>query len=180
MPKKIITVCLCAALCVPIVSMHIFKNTSYAMSDFRSLNIPDLRGYSYAKCKHYYADYFNLQGHYEYSTEAADGIIISQDPEPDKTYLEGSCPTVKCIISKGPRMVTVPDTVGIDRETAEAIFMGSGLETMAVNYKYSEEYPKGTVISTIPAPTKRLMYGDTVKLIISKGKAPEENLQGDD
>ena len=185
LPKKIMLILLCTLfLCVvlyfAIITIDVCTGGGVARGLPKGSSVPDFKGYSYAKCKVYYANYFDLQGHYEYSTEAADGIIIAQSPEAGIECREGSYPTVECIISKGPHMVAVPNTVGKDSESAKGIFMGCGFDMMAVSYKYSDEYPKGTVISTIPAPNTKLIYGDTVKCVISKGKVPEENLQGDD
>ena len=74
---------------------------------------------------------------------------------------------VRLLVSSGPEQVTVPDTVGLSRNSAEARMDDAGLG-VSVEEEESEE-PEGEVIAQSPAGGTHVDPGSRVTLTISKG-----------
>lgn len=144
--------------------------------------IPDLTGLDYYECRAEYDGYLYLMGEsMEWSSEYPEGTIISQYPPSGKVTSRGA-PEVRCIISKGPRMVTVPNVVSVDFDTAEKICKENFIVEIE-SEEYSDEYPEGTVISTSPERGEKLEYGGVIKFVVSKGSEsdiPEEGATDND
>lgn len=135
--------------------------------------MPNIIGLSYAECKENYSDKFELVAEEGlYSFDYPEGTIIEQMPFAYSEYLVGRT-TVKCKISKGPRMVPVSNVIGLDFETAKEILENEGF-TVGIVYDYSEDVPKGKVIATDPPANERVVYGSAVKVTVSKGNKNEK------
>jgi eukaryotic-like serine/threonine-protein kinase len=75
---------------------------------------------------------------------------------------------VRLFISSGPEEVTVPDVVGLSRDSAESQLDGKGLEVVV--QEVSSDKPKDEVITQSPSGGTRLQKGDRVTITVSKGK----------
>lgn len=136
-------------------------------------NMPDITGLTYAECKNRYADKFDLVVEQElWSFDYPEGAIIEQIPSVDSEYLVGST-TVKCKISKGPRMVAVSNVIGLDFEDAKTILGDNDGFTVGYVSEYSDDVPKGKVIATDPPEFEKAVYGSAVKVTVSGGKEPD-------
>ncbi|MDE7278935.1 MAG: Stk1 family PASTA domain-containing Ser/Thr kinase, partial [Oscillospiraceae bacterium] len=81
--------------------------------------MPNLRGLSYQEVANYYASSFDVVvENKEFSSEYPEGAIIDQSPTEGKDYMVGNS-TVKLIVSKGPRMVTVSNVYEIDSNSLQ-------------------------------------------------------------
>ena len=138
------------------------------------ITIPDLTGLDYYECKSEYDGYLDLMGEsMEWSSEYPEGTIISQYPPSGLFIRQQGIPEVRCTISKGPRMVTVPNVIGTDLEFAEN-YCKKYFIVEIESEEYSDEYPAGTVISTSPERGEKFEYGGVIKFVISKGSENED------
>ena len=101
------------------------------------------------------------------SDEYEEGQIIEQVPAAGSLVLPNT--TVEVIISSGPAMITIPSVKGLDETTAFNKLENAGFEPVK-EYAYSNDVEKGKVISQSPGGNSLGNEGDTVKIVISKGK----------
>ncbi|MDE6132290.1 MAG: PASTA domain-containing protein, partial [Oscillospiraceae bacterium] len=135
--------------------------------------MPNIVGLTYAECKENYSDKFDLVVQEKlWSFDYPEGAIIEQIPPVDSEYLVGDT-TVKCMISKGPRMVTVSNVIGLDFEDARTILADSDGFTVGYVSEYSDSVPKGKVVATDPPAGEKAAYGSAVKVTVSGGKEPD-------
>lgn len=135
--------------------------------------MPNIVGLTYAECKEKYSEKFDLvveekQWSFDYPEDA----IIEQTPSVDSEYLVGRT-TVKCKISKGPRMITVSNVIGLDFEVANEMLGDHDGFTVGFVSEYSDIVPKGKVIATDPPAFEKAVYGSAVKVTVSGGKEPD-------
>jgi eukaryotic-like serine/threonine-protein kinase len=100
------------------------------------------------------------------------GEILDQAPVEGKTLEEGSI--VMLTVSSGPPNVTLPSLIGMTHEEAESTLQSDdlGLKVGKASQAFSLK-ERGTVISYEPSD-KRVPWGSTVDLTISKGPQPVE------
>lgn len=146
----------------------------------RSVELPevmvDLTGLYYNECKSEYAGCFYMTLDKElYSSEYPAGTIIEHSPkEGVQLWTGGSCQgspgyvEVRCTVSKGPQMITVPNTYKLDIDIAGKMIDAVGL-TYSITDEYSETVPEGCVISTNPERNEVIEKGSTVNIVVSKG-----------
>jgi len=68
------------------------------------------------------------------------------------------------------RFTTTPDVRGETRAEAQAMIEAAGLSFEVDATAFSDEVPEGAVISTDPAPDARILKGDEVSAVVSKGE----------
>ncbi|MEV0242084.1 Stk1 family PASTA domain-containing Ser/Thr kinase [Streptomyces sp. NPDC050674] len=107
------------------------------------------------------------------------GTIIGTDPEPGaRIRLHDS---VSFTISDGPETVRVPALVGRKLSTAQDQLRDDGLEPGMVTREFSEDVPRGSVISARPADGTKVRAGTGVALVVSKGARIDiPDVTGDD
>lgn len=103
------------------------------------------------------------------SDEVEKGLIAKQEPLPLSEVRRGS--TVKVWISKGSGKVEIPGLENIALAEAQAKLSRLGLD-VNVEEVYSEEIPKGFVVSSDPSGGMMVEKGTTVNLKISMGPEP--------
>ncbi|MEH6992074.1 Stk1 family PASTA domain-containing Ser/Thr kinase [Neobacillus drentensis] len=97
------------------------------------------------------------------------GTILSQKPEsgeeivPEDTILEFE-------VSKGPEKIILRDLTQSNAKGAQDYVDSVGLTLDANEEKYDDTIPAGNIISQSPPPGTAMKKGDTVSVIISKGK----------
>lgn len=132
--------------------------------------MPSLVGQDFFECESDYSDLFDLTVEsQEYSSEYPEGTIIQQYPPAGKEFLVGRT-TVKCVVSKGIRYVSVPNVIGFDLETAEKLLVEECGFSVVTVYKYSDEYGKGIIIEASPAAGEKFSFGSIVMLTVSMGE----------
>ncbi len=134
--------------------------------------MPNLIGLSYQQVKTYYANQFDvIAENQEYSAEYPEGAILEQSPIAEKDYLVGKT-TVTVVVSKGPRMVTIPDVYEIDSTSAKNMLEDNeGFKVMIYSVP-DENIPKDYVIRTDPERNEKVAAGSTINMYVSRG--PEE------
>lgn len=134
--------------------------------------MPSLYNLSYQQVKSGYAEKFDLVAErQEYSATSPEGAIIEQNPSEGSEYIVGKT-TVKVVVSKGPRMVAIPNVYDIDKDTAENILSKNEGFKVIQKSAFDESVPKDYVIMTDPKKNTEVPYGSTVIMYVSRG--PEE------
>ncbi|MBT8198340.1 MAG: Stk1 family PASTA domain-containing Ser/Thr kinase [Acidimicrobiia bacterium] len=105
-----------------------------------------------------------------FSDTIPEGSIIDQDPSPGTAAPPGTQVSIE--VSTGPRVLTMPNVIGLAKESAERRLARDGFETIEIQEEYSEEFIGGFVIGSDPDPDDLVIRGDTVTLIVSKGPPP--------
>ena len=105
---------------------------------------------------------------YEYGT-APVGSVLSQDIAADQSVYRGD--VVKIVICSGEELFPVPDVSGMTAKEAGRAVTAQGF-TLKTNEAYSEDVPKGQVISQVPAADSSQVKDSVVLLTVSKGREP--------
>jgi beta-lactam-binding protein with PASTA domain/serine/threonine protein kinase len=105
-----------------------------------------------------------------YSETAPKDTVVDQNPAPKGRIVNGG--TIKLVLSLGPERFAVPDLGGIELAAARAELEQSGLKVKEGAGQYSDTVSEGAVVSTNPAKGTELKRGDTVTVVVSKGRAP--------
>ncbi len=103
--------------------------------------------------------------------EVEEGLVISTDPEPNKSVTKGS--TVKVYVSSGKKIkyVTLPNVVGMDLESAKKAIIDAKLNVGNIT-KVASDKDKNTVVSQNPSPssTSEVAVDSLVNLEVSSGE----------
>ncbi|MDQ0860172.1 Stk1 family PASTA domain-containing Ser/Thr kinase [Bacillus sp. V2I10] len=102
--------------------------------------------------------------------ETAAGTILEQDPEPGVEVIPGEDELV-LTVSKGPEEFELQDLTGYSEEALNAYIEENNLELVRKDV-YSDTVSKGEVISQSPAPSEKVLPGDTLEATISLGPEP--------
>jgi serine/threonine protein kinase/beta-lactam-binding protein with PASTA domain len=102
---------------------------------------------------------------YSWSRTVDEGVVISLSPKPGTELRRDAA--VDLVVSKGPKPVKVPDVTGDAAAGAVKALHELHLEA-TVTRRHSDTVDKGDVISQAP-DTGRLLPGDAVRLVVSKG-----------
>ena len=111
-------------------------------------------------------------GKESYSETIAKGSVISTQPAAGARIRKNG--TVTALISLGPERHAVPDVRGKSLDEAQAQLTAASLSFGQTVEKYSEKVPKGTVITTDPAPGTQLRRNAAVNVVVSRGQRPIE------
>ncbi|MDR0137319.1 Stk1 family PASTA domain-containing Ser/Thr kinase [Metabacillus idriensis] len=105
--------------------------------------------------------------------EAADGTILEQDPEPGVEVIPGEDELV-LTVSKGPEEFELQDLTGYSEEALKAYIEENDLELVRKDV-FSDTVNKGEVISQSPAPSEKVLPGDTLEVTVSLGAEEKPN-----
>lgn len=107
------------------------------------------------------------RGGEESSEEYPEGQIVSQSVE-EGTMVDKNT-TITVIISSGAGEFDAPDVKGRPKGEAESILTQAGLLT-AYDYQHDDNVPSDQVISQNPEAGAKVKKGDTVTIILSRGR----------
>ena len=96
--------------------------------------------------------------------------VLDQQPVPGVRVVKGS--DITLTLSLGPERYLVPDVVGKSYDLAVADLTSFKLKAAKGTPRYDDTRPVNTVLEVQPKVGTELKPGDTVTLILSKGKAP--------
>ena len=134
-----------------------------------SVSVPDLEGSNLDQAATLLEDAgLELGAQDEAYSDAAEGIIISQDPEAESEAEPGSA--VGVTVSLGPEPVVVPNVIGYGVDDAAAEVANAGLTYQT--FEYESDEPAGTVVSTDPEAGVELDPGTLVAIYYSTGPDP--------
>jgi serine/threonine-protein kinase len=106
----------------------------------------------------------------EYSDTVASGLVASQDPDPGEHLKKGS--TVTLHLSRGVRVVVMPDVAGKTEAEAKRLITAAGLTVGTTTRAFDDTVPEGSVVSASRTARARLAHDTTVDLVVSKGPPP--------
>ncbi|AQS70009.1 Stk1 family PASTA domain-containing Ser/Thr kinase [Streptomyces pactum] len=114
-----------------------------------------------------------------YSDTVERGKVISTDPGVGTRIRKNDA--VSFTVSDGPDTVKLPDVQGYKLDRARTVLEDEGLEPGMVTRAFSEEVPKGFVISTKPKTGTTVRADSAVALVVSKGSPIDvPDVTGDD
>ncbi|MER7980943.1 Stk1 family PASTA domain-containing Ser/Thr kinase [Streptomyces sp. NPDC095817] len=106
-----------------------------------------------------------------YSDTVKRGSVISTDPGVGERIRDNDAVTLT--VSDGPKTVKVPDLSGVALGKAKAELKDAGLAAGMVTREFSEDVPRGSVISTDPDTGTSRHAGSAIALVVSKGSRVE-------
>jgi serine/threonine-protein kinase len=113
---------------------------------------------------------FTIERTHEFSSEVAEGNIISQNIEPGTEVKPGET-TLSFLVSDGNESYTMRDLSGYTRKSVEDYAGQYGL-SLTITEAYSDTIAAGLVVSQSLAGGSAFVSGDALSVVISKG--PEE------
>lgn len=172
--KKIIIISVIAAVVVigAIVGILVYNNSKKQAEENKEIEVPNLVGRVYDEVVEEYSKQGIeiIKDKVEYSSEQPEGTVISQTPEKGTKTKDKK---IKVVVSKGQKMVEVPDVTGKDIKVATYELedtLGFKIEREDV---VSEKVASGIIISQDAKKGETLPYGSTIKLQVSKGDGKE-------
>ncbi len=172
--KKIIIISVIAAVVVigTIVGILVYNNSKKQAEENKEIEVPNLVGRVYDEVVEEYSKQGIeiIKDKVEYSSEQPEGSVISQTPEKGTKTKDKK---IKVVVSKGQKMVEVPDVTGKDIKVATYELedtLGFKIEREDV---VSEKVASGIIISQDAKKGETLPYGSTIKLQVSKGDGKE-------
>jgi eukaryotic-like serine/threonine-protein kinase len=103
-----------------------------------------------------------------YNEKIAKDVILHQDPPPARIIREGK--SIRIDLSRGPRMVEVPDVTGMAMERARRILEKNGLKLGKYSGEFDVVVAKGDILRQKPEAGEQLKRGGEIELVISKGE----------
>lgn len=172
--RKIIIISVIAAVVVigAIVGILVYNNSKKQAEENKEIEVPNLVGRVYDEVVEEYSKQGIeiIKDKVEYSSEQPEGSVISQTPEKGTKTKDKK---IKVVVSKGQKMVEVPDVTGKDIKVATYELedtLGFKIEREDV---VSEKVASGIIISQDSKKGETLPYGSTIKLQVSKGDGKE-------
>jgi serine/threonine-protein kinase len=98
------------------------------------------------------------------------GHIVTQEPRASERVKQTR--QIVVTISKGPKIVEVPDFKGRPLREVEVLLDNLGLQVDEFVYEYSEQFDENYVISQVPEPGSEIEVNTKVELVVSKGPKP--------
>ncbi|MET9773869.1 Stk1 family PASTA domain-containing Ser/Thr kinase [Streptomyces sp. NPDC006367] len=114
-----------------------------------------------------------------YSDTVERGTVISTDPAAGARIRRND--SVSFTVSDGPETVKLPDVRGYRLDRARTLLEDEGLEPGMVTRAFSQDVPRGFVVSTAPGTGTEVRAGSAVALVVSKGRPVDvPDVTGDD
>lgn len=105
------------------------------------------------------------------------GYIIAQMPEAFSRAKRGR--RVYAVLSRGGKLVEVPNIVGVSLRQAKLVLEQNGFELGAVREDSSLTMPKGVVVSQNPEAKKMIMPNVPINVVVSSGIKEMKPLMAD-
>ncbi|MDD2376235.1 MAG: Stk1 family PASTA domain-containing Ser/Thr kinase [Clostridia bacterium] len=170
--KKIIIISVIIAVIILSVltffTVKIIKKINADNKPATTFEVPNLVGRNFEEVQ---KEYVNqnievLQDKAEYDLVLAEGMIISQTPEKATTATDRK---IYVVVSKGQKMVTVPDVTGKDIKVVKYELEDTLGFVIQLEEEISTKVLANIVISQDPVKDTQLPFGSTIKIKISKG-----------
>lgn len=131
--------------------------------------VPNFVGMSYAQIQNnrQYAGIYLFYVTEEYSDSAPAGTVLTQEPAAGEAIVEGENPTIRLVISKGPAMVEMPNTIGFTQEGAIRELESRGLVPSCFMVVNDGSYASGCVVACSVEPGTMVESGSTIVVYIA-------------
>lgn len=129
-----------------------------------TLIVPKLTGQNYEQIAGQYEDY-NFKIEYQASDEER-GTILSQSMQDGRKIKKSQ--TITLVISSGPELATIPETINLDLTTAKQALKAKGIGWNII-YKTDKEIASGHVITTNPPSGGTVAAGTEIDVYVSLG-----------
>ncbi len=136
------------------------------------VTVPDVKGKQLALARQILEDgrlRVNVAETYDASVPA--GQVVSQDPDPGRSVKVDRLVTI--YVSKGGEAIEMPDLVGLTKSAATERIQKLGLNLGSIYEKESDSEP-GTVVSHDPAAGTKIVRGQNIDLVVSRGGSSRE------
>lgn len=140
-----------------------FKILSFS----RTVEVPDLYGKSMVEANELLTEkglYLKIEGE-DFDSLMLPGHIVKQDVPAKKKVKEGR--GIKVIVSKGPRVQSIPMLVNETLSDAESILFQKGLKIAKVIRLHSDKIEKDRIIAQKPEPSEKV--SDYITVLVSLG-----------
>lgn len=107
----------------------------------------------------------------EYAPGKEKGLIVRQYPVPGTRVKPGR--TIKLIVSKGQKMVLVPQVSGKSVRQAILDLETAGLTVGEIAWAFSDTIPEKVVVFSYPANGTELPSGSPINLMVNRGRATD-------
>ncbi|HWJ03916.1 MAG TPA: Stk1 family PASTA domain-containing Ser/Thr kinase [Verrucomicrobiae bacterium] len=101
--------------------------------------------------------------------------VISQNPAANVSYPKNGAITLTVAQAPDAKKIRMPDVIGMKLDEANQQLEAQRL-TIVSEQKASTEYPAGYVIESTPKANEELLQGSEVKLVISQGPGPTQQI----
>lgn len=136
--------------------------------DGNLVEMPDIVGMTLDEATEILNDLgLGIKESYEYSDTFEKDTIMQQDIAEGDEVEKNT--TVLVVVSEGPEGIEVPTVKGLEEDRAKNMLEDNGL-VVKREYEYDDTVKTGCVISCTPAEGTNVQKGDTVTLIVSRGK----------
>ncbi len=171
-PRRSYVVPIMLAVTVAVVIIAALVIAYYAIANFSpdathsgNVEIPNFVGLNIVQVEQQWKSKLNFEKTEEYSNEYDEGTIMSQS-QTKKTVKEGY--TLKVVVSKGQRLLTVPNMINKDAEVARNELTTAGFIPI-FRETYDDNVAKGMVVKTEPAAGTQHPEGKEVLYFVSQG-----------
>ena len=107
-----------------------------------------------------------------YTSEVEPDIVLDQQPEPGAIVKKRR--TVRLKISQAEKLVVVPNIIGQSERGAQLLLKQVGLKIGTISKAYNSIHPDGVIINQIPDSTETIPKGYSVRVVMSKGRSPND------
>lgn len=151
-----------------IIIAVVIKDFNKDKDETNTLEMPNLVKTLYSQAQQDYDGKLVFNVTEEYNSEYGEGIIFEQSITEGKTVKYGA--TVNVTVSKGTRMLTIPDSlVGFEyTDSIENTLRQMGFEVKTVT-DWIEEYEAGYIYKVDPGSGSQAPAGSTITIYISNG-----------
>lgn len=163
------TVIIVATLFVSNVILRAFKSTPSSINDY---TMPDLIGQNFYDARALYPD-IQLVATEEYNSEHEAGTIIYQEKAKGRIVKIGDA--IRVTVSKGTRIVTVPDIRNYYQSSAIKALEDYGLKYVIVQMD-SDDIANGYIVQTDPAAGSEVEEGTEIRVFVSLGPMTEDTM----
>ncbi len=143
------------------------KNTS------EQVKLPNFVGQVYNEILESQKYDFEFYKEEKFSSDIAEGVVMEQNPKPDKMVYSDS--RVKLVVSKGPERLMVPDFQNMTYTQYTQLLKQQGLAYVEMPI-YDENTPLDIVCNTNPQPRQEVQIGDVIEVYYSLGPKTEEQV----
>ncbi len=119
---------------------------------------------------------FRLKGT-QYSMEVPENQILFQDPAPGEVVKKGR--DVRIVVSRGTKILSMPDLKGITQHQAGFIIQENGLDMGTVSKTFHSAVPREYVVSQYPPAGRQIERNTKIDLLLSRGPRPGEFVMPD-